>query len=265
MKIFLWKTILGFSFCFTQCLYASSIEANSYILYNNSTHNIVHAHKEHKQVPIASLTKIMSAYLVFEKLDLGIISFKNQVEIGHEEIAIQPLGASTSLELGQAVSVKTLLEAMLIASANDAAVALAKYTSQSESRFVFLMNRTAKYLGMTNTHFTHPHGIYSDNHYSTAHDLLLLIKSFYKRFPHHYRVFSLLSTNINGEKKRNRNELLGALSPFDGLKTGYTKKAGYCLAFSGLKLNQRFFGLVLGAKSSTKRFQVAKMLLTMME
>jgi len=257
------KITLAFSFflfCFV-CKAKIQSQAKAYLFYNKTRNKIISFKQKDLPLPIASLTKLMTAYIVFEKIDLGFFHLNDLVEIGPEEMTIQHLGAHAGLKLGQKISLKQLLKAMLVASANDAAIALAKKISQSESHFVFLMNRTAKYLQMNRTHFTHPHGIYSDNHYSTAHDLLLLAKSLTTRFPHYFSYFSLPSVTINEKKFPNRNELLIGSSSFDGMKTGYTKKALYCLIFSGKKSHQRFFGIILGAPTADSRFRFARTLL----
>jgi D-alanyl-D-alanine carboxypeptidase (penicillin-binding protein 5/6) len=195
----------------------------------------------------ASLTKLMTAYIVFQELAAGKLKLQDQVVVS--EHAWRSEGSRTFIELGKPVSVELLILGMVVQSGNDATVALAERIAGTEETFAQLMNANAKRLGMAGTHFENSSGLPSPNHYTTAHDLSLLAIALIRDFPQYYKYFSVREFEYNGIKQQNRNGLLGRDSSIDGLKTGHTDSAGFCLVTSALRDGMRVVSVVLGSKS----------------
>ena len=195
----------------------------------------------------ASLTKLMTAYIVFQELAAGKLKLQDQVVVS--EHAWRSEGSRTFIELGKPVSVELLILGMVVQSGNDATIALAERIAGTEETFAQLMNANAKRLGMTGTHFENSSGLPSPNHYTTAHDMSLLAIALIRDFPQYYKYFSVREFEYNGIKQQNRNGLLGRDSSIDGLKTGHTDSAGFCLVTSALRDGMRVVSVVLGAKS----------------
>jgi D-alanyl-D-alanine carboxypeptidase (penicillin-binding protein 5/6) len=162
-------------------------------------------------------------------------------------------GSTSFLQLNSEVSLKDLLYGMIIQSGNDAAIALAEHTAGSEETFAQLMNQYAQQLGMTGTHYVDASGLPNPDHYTTARDIALLSRALIRDFPEEYKVYSVKDFEWNGIKQHNRNTLLWRDSTVDGIKTGHTSEAGFCLATSALRGDQRLIAVVMGAPSEKSR------------
>ena len=170
-------------------------------------------------------------------------------------------GSKMFIEVGKQVSVRDLIKGMVIQSGNDASVALAEMVAGSEEVFAQLMNKYAKSIGMTNTHYVNATGLPHKDHYTSAHDLALLTKALITEFPEEYKWYSEKKFTFNGITQYNRNKLLWQDPTVDGLKTGHTDSAGYCLVASALRDDTRLISIILGANSADKRVQETQKLL----
>jgi serine-type D-Ala-D-Ala carboxypeptidase (penicillin-binding protein 5/6) len=198
-----------------------------------------------ERVEPASLTKIMTAYVVFRELASGHLSLKDDVLIS--EKAWRTGGSKMFVEVGTRVSVEDLIKGMIIQSGNDAAVALAEKVAGSTDTFAELMNANAKRLGMTNSHFVNPDGLPDPNHYTTARDIAKVTAATIREFPQYYAWYAEKEFEFNHIKQPNRNLLLWRDKAVDGVKTGHTKEAGYCLVASAKQDGMRLISVVLGA------------------
>ena len=202
----------------------------------------------------ASITKVMTSYVVAAEMKAGKVKPSDQVLIS--ENAWRGGGGGTDgstsfLPLGSTVSLEELERGMVIQSGNDAAIALAEHVAGSEQAFVELMNTYAKKIGMNNTHFANPHGLPDPNHYSTARDLTLMGRALIRDFPKAYAFNSIKEYTVNGIRQHNRNGLLWKDSSVDGIKTGHTSSAGYCLLASAKRGEQRLISVVLGIQTAS--------------
>lgn len=207
----------------------------------------------------ASLTKIMTGYVVFNELKLGRIQLDDMVDISAK--AWKMPGSRMFIEVGKKVSVEDLIKGMIIQSGNDASVALAEYIARSEDNFAQLMNQYAAQLGMENTNFENATGLPGPNHLTTAKDLAILSKALIQDFPEYYSWYSEKSFTFNGITQYNRNRLLWQDETVDGLKTGHTNSAGYCLVSSAKKENMRIISVVVGADNATQRISESQKLI----
>jgi D-alanyl-D-alanine carboxypeptidase (penicillin-binding protein 5/6) len=198
-----------------------------------------------ERVEPASLTKIMTAYVVFRELASGHLSLKDDVLISKK--AWRTGGSKMFIEVGTRVSVEDLIKGMIIQSGNDAAVALAEKVAGSSETFADMMNATAKRLGMTNSHFVNPDGLPDPDHYTTARDIAKVTAATIRDFPQYYAWYKEKYFEYNKIKQPNRNLLLWRDSAVDGVKTGHTEEAGYCLVASGKEDGMRLISVVLGA------------------
>jgi len=204
----------------------------------------------------ASITKVMTSYVVAAEIKAGKIKPTDQVMIS--ENAWRGGGGGTDgstsfLPLGSMVSLEELERGMVIQSGNDAAIALAEHVAGSEQAFIELMNTYAKKIGMNNSHFNNPHGLPDPNHYSTAHDLALLGRAMIRDFPEPYAYNKIKEYTVNGIRQHNRNGLLWKDASVDGIKTGHTAAAGYCLLASAKRGEQRLISVVLGIQTPSQR------------
>jgi serine-type D-Ala-D-Ala carboxypeptidase (penicillin-binding protein 5/6) len=202
-------------------------------------------------VPPASLTKIMTAYVVFEAIANGTISLDDEVTVSEKAWRMQ--GSRMFIEVGNQVRVEDLLLGVIVQSGNDASVALAEHVAGSEEVFADLMNRTAQRLGMRSSHFVNATGWPDDDHYSTARDLATLARAMIHDFPEHYAWHSIREFQWGDIKQQNRNTLLWRDESVDGLKTGHTDAAGYCLVASATRDGMRVISVVLGTASDKAR------------
>ena len=237
-----------------------SIAARAYMLQDYWTGQIFAEHNIDERLEPASLTKIMTAYVGFSELKEGNIDLNGKVLIS--EKAWNMAGSRTFLEVGSRVSVTELLKGIIIQSGNDASVALAEHIAGSEDSFAHLMNQYAAKLGLENTNFTNSQGLPSDDHYSTARDMARLTRALIRDFPEGYKWHSVKEYVYNGIRQHNRNRLLWRDSSVDGVKTGYTRNAGYCLIASAKRGDMRLTSVIMGADSVKARLRDSQALLT---
>ena len=235
------------------------VEAGAWILMDADTGQIFADNNADTRMEPASLTKIMTAYVVFDALHSGERKLTDPVRIS--ERAWKTGGSRTFLELGSQVPLETVVLGMVVQSGNDASVALSEHIAGTEQAFSDLMNHHAEQLGMVNTHFENATGLPNANHYSSAHDLALLSKSLIKRFPEEYKWFSTKEFTFHNIVQHNRDVLLARDSSVDGIKTGFTDRAGYCLVSSAKRDEMRLISVVLNTKSPAARAREAQSLL----
>ena len=227
------------------------IGAKSYLLIDgNSGFELASLEPDRKLAP-ASLTKLMSAYTIFRAIDEGALSLDDPVTVS--EKAWRTPGSRMFIEVGSRVSVRDLLLGMIVQSGNDAGVALAEHIAGSEAVFAGVMNRYAEALGMEASHFVNATGLPAADHYSTARDLALLARAIISEFPHYYDWYSVRQYTWNDISQRNRNRLLWRDASVDGMKTGHTDDAGYCLVSSAERDGMRVVSVVLGMASPKSR------------
>ena len=230
--------------------------AKSFVLMDYATGQILVENQADLRVEPASITKIMTSYVVSAEVAHGKIGMDDAVTIS--ENAWRSGGAGTDgstsfLALGSQVPLKQLLYGMIIQSGNDAAIALAEHTAGSEPLFADLMNQYARQLGMTGTHYVDASGLPDANHYTTARDVAILSRALIRDYPDDYAIYKIKDFEWNGIKQHNRNTLLWRDSSVDGIKTGHTRAAGFCLATSALRNGQRLIAVVMGADSEKAR------------
>ncbi len=227
------------------------LAARAYILIDYNSGQVLAESKADQRMEPASLTKLMTSYIIYKEMRDGRIKLSDKVTIS--EHAWRMGGSRTFVPVGKKVSVEDLLKGMIVQSGNDATVALAEYVGGSEDVFVSLMNQEAKRLGMTGTHFVDSTGMPNPDHYTTARDLAVLTRAIIRDFPDHYQLYSMRTFTFNGITQHNRNKLLWRDKAVDGVKTGHTESAGYCLVASALQDNMRLISVVLGTDSEEAR------------
>ena len=227
------------------------IGATSYFMIDSKTGRELASLKPDTPVPPASLTKLMTAYVVFNAIKDNQVRLDEEVTIS--EKAWRTPGSRMFIEVGKRVSVQELLLGMIVQSGNDASVALAEYVAGSESVFAELMNQYASSISMHSSHFVNATGLPDDNHYSTARDLSALARAIIEEFPNYYRWYSVREFTFNDIKQPNRNNLLWRDDSVDGMKTGHTDAAGYCLVASAKRGDMRLISVVLGTSSVKAR------------
>ena len=235
------------------------VPAKNYLLAESETGQVLAEQNAQIKASPASLTKLMSLYVVFQALDQDVISMNDQVLISKK--SWKTGGSKMFLREGTRVPVSELIKGVIVLSGNDATVALAEHLAGNESEFVTMMNLSAKNLGMTHSHFTNATGLSSKDHYVTAEDMGTLASALINHFPKYYPLFSIKDMSYNNIHQNNRNHLLWLDEHVDGLKTGHTSDAGYCLVSSGKKNNARLIAVVLGAQSQKLRDQASAQLL----
>ena len=228
-----------------------TIAAKSYFLADFQTGQTLASENAHDQIEPASLTKLMTAYVVFSALKQKHISLTQNVHVS--ERAWRMIGSRMFIEPNKKVTVDELIRGMIVQSGNDACIALAEIIAGSEEIFVQIMNKEAARLGMHNTHFTNTTGLPDTNHFSTAHDLAILAAAIIRDFPEFYPLYSLKEYTYNDITQPNRNRLLWLDPHVDGLKTGWTKTAGYCLITSAKRDKQRLISVIVGSDSAKTR------------
>jgi serine-type D-Ala-D-Ala carboxypeptidase (penicillin-binding protein 5/6) len=228
-----------------------SVAAKSHLLFDASSRQTLAGQNSGERVEPASLTKLMSAYLTFTALKQKSIDAKQVVTVSPR--AARAEGSRMFIEPRKPVTVDELMRGMIVQSGNDACIALAELIAGSEEAFVELMNRTAQRLGMKDTHFVNATGLPDPQHYSTAYDLALLAAAVIRDFPDYYPLYSLREFRYNNVTQANRNRLLWSDPTVDGMKTGYTENAGYCLIASAKRGERRLISVVLGASSDAAR------------
>lgn len=228
-----------------------TIAAKSYFLADFHTGQVLTSENAHERIEPASLTKLMTAYVVFSALKQNRIALTQTVPVS--EHAWRMIGSRMFIEPNKEVTVDQLIRGMIVQSGNDACIALAEAVAGSEEIFVHIMNKEAGRLGMKNTHFTNTTGLPDPELYTTAHDLALLAAAIIRDFPEYYPLYSIKEYSYNGITQPNRNRLLWLDPHVDGLKTGWTKTAGYCLITSAKRDNRRLISVVIGSDSANIR------------
>ena len=238
---------------------APAIAAKSYLLFDFNSEQTLVAHNPQQRVEPASLTKLMTAYLVFAALRQKAIKPDQPVAVS--ERASRAEGSRMFIEPNRPVTVDELMRGMIVQSGNDASIALAEAVAGSEEAFAQAMNREAQRLGLKNTHFVNSTGLPNPQHYSTAQDLVLVAAAIVRDFPEHYALYSQKQFRYNNITQANRNRLLWTDPTVDGVKTGYTENAGYCLITSARRGDRRLISVVLGAASEAARAAESQKLL----
>ncbi len=227
------------------------LSAKAYVLMDYNSGQII-AHKNGDQhFPPASLTKLMTLYIVSSAIKSGQIKMDADVHIS--EKAWKTGGSRMFINVNSKVTVKDLLQGVIVASGNDACVALAELVAGTETAFADMMNQTAQSLGMKNSHFTDSTGLPDANHYASAEDLAILARALIRDFPDYYQWYKQKWFTYNNIKQPNRNQLLWRDESVDGLKTGHTDDAGFCLVASALRGNQRYIAVVMGCPYENSR------------
>ena len=224
---------------------------HSYVLMDATTGKILAAHDANTREQPASLTKMLTLYIAFQEIKAGQIHLDDEVTVSKK--AWRTGGSRMFLQVGTKVPVKDLIQGIIVQSGNDAAVALAQDVAGSTATFVQMMNQTAARLGMKSSHFADVDGLPVPDHYSTAHDLAILARALIRDFPEYYHYFKEKVYTYNHIKQYNRNRLLWRDPSVDGLKTGHTEEAGYCLVSSAKRGGMRLIAVVMGAKSDDGR------------
>ena len=235
------------------------IGATSYIVVDSKTGHAIAALEPDKAVAPASLTKLMTAYVVFKSLQESQIQLIDEVTVS--EKAWRAEGSRMFIEVGKRVSVHDLLLGMIVQSGNDASIALAEHVAGSESVFAEIMNQDALSLSMLSSNFINATGLPDDDHYSTARDLSTLARAIIKEFPDYYKWYSVKEFTFNNIKQPNRNNLLWRDDSVDGMKTGHTEAAGYCLVSSAERDGMRVVSVVLGTASAKARIDGSQAML----
>jgi len=230
---------------------APELAARSYLLADFHSGRILVEKNIDARIEPASITKIMTAYVVYQALEKNLITRQDLAPVSEKAWRMQ--GSRMFLEVGKQVSVEDLLKGLIIQSGNDASVALAEHVAGSEEGLVSMMNAEAERLGMTGTHYVNSTGMPAPQHYTTARDILLLTSALIHDFPEEYKLYSQRSFVFNEITQSNRNRLLWLDKSVDGVKTGHTQSAGYCLAASATQNNMRLISVVLGAASDKAR------------
>jgi D-alanyl-D-alanine carboxypeptidase (penicillin-binding protein 5/6) len=234
--------------------------ASAYILMDALTGKVIAELNADQVLPPASLTKMMTAYMLAYELAAGNVSLDDQVHIS--EKAWRTEGSRMFIQEGKFVSLEDLMRGVIIQSGNDASVAVAEHLAGSEDAFADLMNQHATRLGMTHTVFHNSTGLPAEGHLTTARDLAILAQAIIRDYPEHYRVYSEKEFTFNKIRQPNRNKLLWSDNTVDGLKTGYTEAAGYCMVASAKRDGQRLISVILGASSPEVRARESQKLIT---
>lgn len=255
-------TIMPVNTLFAESLIPSppSINASSYLLMDAHSGKIIINHNAEQPIPPASLTKIMTSYVTEYELEQGNITLDDQVPISIK--AWRKGGSKMYIKEGTKVRLEDLLRGIIIQSGNDASIAVAEYIAGSEDAFADLMNKHAQRLGMTHTHFVNATGWPAENHHSSAYDLAILSQALIRDFPQHYSLYAEKSFSYNGITQPNRNTLLKWSDKVDGIKTGHTEEAGYCLVASAEDNGMRLITVVTGTGSDRARAQESQKMLT---
>ena len=238
---------------------APQIGAESYLLIDAATGDVLASENARMRLPPASLTKIMTSYIIADEIEQGRTTLDDRVPISVKAWRME--GSRMLIREGTEVSVADLLRGIVIQSGNDASVAMAEYIAGDEEAFAGLMTQTAKSLGMKNTNFMNATGLPDEMHYTTAEDLAVLTRALINRFPEHYAIYSEKYFSYNDIRQANRNALLWRDDSVDGVKTGHTQAAGYCLVASAMENDTRLISVVMGARDERTRAAESQKLL----
>ena len=245
---------------------APTFNAESWVLMDYATGQVLFERDQHKRIWPASLTKMMTSYVIGMEIKAGRLDPESYVTIPESAWAALDKYSDSSkmfIEVGKKVKVSDLNKGIVIQSGNDACVALAIVLAGSEEGFVSVMNTYAKQLGLNNTHFANVHGLFDEQNYSTAYDMSILGRALIRDLPEEYKLYSEKSFTFNGIKQTNRNRLLWDKTlNVDGIKTGHLSAVGYNLVSSSVQGNMRLIGTVIGAKSESDRASFSKQMLS---
>lgn len=236
------------------------IKAKGYLLIDFNSGRVLAEKKSEQRLEPASLTKMLTSYVIASELANGNISLEDEVRISEKAWRMQ--GSRMFIEVGKNVSVEQLLKGVIIQSGNDATVALAEHVAGSEDAFVSLMNQHAADLGMLDSHFVNSTGLPHKDHYTTPRDLAKLAIALIRDYPKHYEWYSQKKFTFNNINQYNRNRLLWRNKYVDGIKTGHTESAGFCLVASAFRDEMRLISVVLGTRSDEARSSESQKLLT---
>lgn len=236
-----------------------SVAATGHLLIDFDSGYVLAENNAEQRLEPASLTKIMTAYVVMKEIEAGQVTLQDQVLVSKK--AWRTPGSRMFIEVGKKVSLEDLLKGMIIQSGNDASVALAEHIAGSEETFANLMNDHARRLGMVNTHFVNSTGLPADEHYTTPRDIAQVARATIREFPELYTWYATKEFTFNNIKQHNRNKLLWRDDAVDGVKTGHTEAAGYCLVASAQKDGMRLISVVMGTKSEDARARESQSLL----
>ena len=238
---------------------APELDLKSYILIEPNTNTVIAEFNSTSEIEPASMTKIMTAYVAADQISNELIAIDDEVLVSEKAWRME--GSRMFIEAGKKVSVSDLLKGIIIQSGNDASVAIAEYVGGTERGFVDLMNAYAGSLDMSNTIFQNSTGLPADNHFSSAKDLAILTSNLITKFPEIYSFYKEKQFTFNEIKQLNRNKLLWRDDSSDGVKTGHTKAAGYCLVGSAKRGDMRLITVVAGSDSDNNRFMASQRLL----
>ncbi|MFW0040200.1 MAG: D-alanyl-D-alanine carboxypeptidase family protein [Coxiella endosymbiont of Dermacentor nuttalli] len=236
-----------------------NLNMKGYVLMDVNSGAVIAEKNMNQRLQPASLTKLMTLYLTFQALKSKQIHLDDKVEVSVN--AWKTVGSRMFLKEGSYVPVNSLIKGIIVASGNDACVTVAQYIAGTEQTFVQMMNQTAQRIGMKNSYYVDSTGLPNAHHYSTAYDMALLTRALIKEFPEYYHFFSEKWLTYNNIKQPSRNRLLWRDNSVDGLKTGYTKKSGYCLIASAQRKRMRLISVVLGALTDSDRMDNSEILL----
>ncbi|MCC7258710.1 MAG: D-alanyl-D-alanine carboxypeptidase [Gammaproteobacteria bacterium] len=243
---------------------APAIAAKSHVLVDFHTGKVLAAQNEHERVEPASLTKLMTAYTVYKALAEGAVKMTDAVQVSEHAWRTGGAGSggsTTMLPIGSSAPMEVMLKGMIIQSGNDASIALAEHVSGSEEAFSDLMNRHAQELGMADSHFVNATGLPHPDHYTSAADIARISRAIIAEFPEHYRWYAEKDYVFNGIRQGNRNLLLYRDPTVDGIKTGHTQSAGYCLAASAKRGDTRMISVVMAMANEEARAKASQELL----
>jgi serine-type D-Ala-D-Ala carboxypeptidase (penicillin-binding protein 5/6) len=237
-----------------------SLAVKAYLLQDFNSGNFIASYKKDERIEPASLTKIMTAYVTFDAIQQGHLKLNQALPVSEKAWKIE--GSKMFIEPNKPVTVDELLHGMIIQSGNDASIALAEGVAGGEEQFAEMMNKQAAKLGLSGTHFVNATGLPDKNHYTTANDLALLAIALIRDFPLEYRrLYSVKEYSYNKITQPNRNRLLWLDANVDGMKTGHTESAGYCLIASSKRGNTRLVSVILGAVNEAMRASESQKLL----
>ena len=260
------KLFLGILFCFlitnpvsAEQPAAPILDAQSYLLVDYISGVELASKNPSKRTEPASITKLMTAYVLYQELEKGNATPEDRVLVSEKAWKME--GSRMFVEGGKKVPLERMLHGLIVQSGNDAAVALAEHIAGSESAFVDKMNAAAKVLGMNDTHYVNASGMPDKEHYTTARDIVILSRALIKNYPEYYKLYKIKEYTYNGIKQYNRNKLLWRDKTVDGMKTGHTDSAGYCLVASAERNKMRLISVMLGAQDDKSRADYSQQLL----
>ena len=238
---------------------APNLNVKSYVLMDFNSGMILASSNKDLTLPPASITKMMTAYIAFTELNEKNISLDEDILVSKK--AWKTGGSKMFIEVGKKIKLKDILQGVITVSGNDASVALAEHISGDEKTFATYMNQVAENIGLENTNYTNATGLPNDSLYTTAEDISKLSRSLIMNFPNLYKLYSTKSFTFNEIKQYSRNKLLFIDDNVDGIKTGFTNAAGYCLASSAKRGSRRLIAVVMGAPNPDIRIQSSRTLL----